>query len=663
MCIVLIAVVYCGLYAVCMYLVLQGVDKPFTGGIGSFKVYVMLTYILLRTPIDVLLGAIGDNPSPTNARVYSNSNSMPPLPLVDLGSILLQFLEYFGDNSHLNQTTHLTIYHTSDNEIESGGNRNQSENCTHSDSDIEIVTIDFSATFNVNYCAYVLKCASIMLQSVMESQMVLYNMAERNLGESKVKLYPLLGFILHAKKLVADRTAYHRKALGYSQFASAHGHKFRSEEHKNEVANDILLILYRHLKSDMEMQTRKNQYAVFDKVTIEDIKPLNPLLYTRLRSYIDIRSAIQGISDINMRTFKQIQEKYDANSKSMTVVTGDDAGNSTNMPISKACLNSHRNAMANGVNPIFANTNLKKYNAQCEEISGTDVMGSSKQSNDAVELESDGNEWDSGYESESDVNTDSTHNSTDASWIETNSPRDKHEIANTGTHNLKQKHLDKQNEKECFYDRLKASVLSVLDIIKGLETREGDFPRRSVVGQIYNLKSNSIPTEDRVNFKIVVAKALEEKLIQITGVSKEQLLSINYIEYNKRINSNAELTFEKNKIQKMSKQNKKIIDLKRKSMESQFELDANTDLINEYNNSIFDETDRNPNAYKNKKKKLTVNTKTKMMENFDLKDEVRSVQEIIKDATSKVRARSANRMKTFYGGAKYRRKLKRMAGV
>lgn len=55
-----------------------GLDKPFTGGLGSFKVYVMVAHILTHAPHDAVMAG-------------------------DAGFLLIVFLKFFGSEKHLNK--------------------------------------------------------------------------------------------------------------------------------------------------------------------------------------------------------------------------------------------------------------------------------------------------------------------------------------------------------------------------------------------------------------------------------------------------------------------------------------------------------------------------------------------------------------------------------
>jgi hypothetical protein len=66
-----------------------GLDKPFTGGIGSYKLYVMVAVVLD-------LDRQRQHPTPAGSAV-------------DLGALLLSFFQHFGDARHLNADTVLRL--------------------------------------------------------------------------------------------------------------------------------------------------------------------------------------------------------------------------------------------------------------------------------------------------------------------------------------------------------------------------------------------------------------------------------------------------------------------------------------------------------------------------------------------------------------------------
>ena len=99
-----------------VFLSLYDLDQPFTGGLGSFKLYGMVAYILQNNTTNATTST---STSTTSSTTYSNNNSSSSsnsrsrtTPITSLGSALKTFLQYYGDSKRLNLNTSITINNT-----------------------------------------------------------------------------------------------------------------------------------------------------------------------------------------------------------------------------------------------------------------------------------------------------------------------------------------------------------------------------------------------------------------------------------------------------------------------------------------------------------------------------------------------------------------------
>ena len=94
-----------------VFLSLYDLDQPFTGGLGSFKLYGMVAYILQNNTNTTTTSSTS---STTTSSSSSSSNRMSArtTPITSLGSALKTFLQYYGDAKRLNLNTSITINNT-----------------------------------------------------------------------------------------------------------------------------------------------------------------------------------------------------------------------------------------------------------------------------------------------------------------------------------------------------------------------------------------------------------------------------------------------------------------------------------------------------------------------------------------------------------------------
>ena len=105
-----------------VFLAHAGLDKPFTGGIGSYKLYVMVAYLLQQQKDQVMAMHKSTTSLPSSTSSSSSSVSMKEKSNekkkneekmgvlgadldLDLGYLLVAFLHHFGNPRNLNSST------------------------------------------------------------------------------------------------------------------------------------------------------------------------------------------------------------------------------------------------------------------------------------------------------------------------------------------------------------------------------------------------------------------------------------------------------------------------------------------------------------------------------------------------------------------------------
>jgi hypothetical protein len=248
-----------------VFLALTGVNKPFSGGLGAFKVYVMLTKILLSF-------------RPFELRLDSNSN--PPPGMADAGAVLMRFLEYFGSSRNMNARTEIHVELTS---------------LPFDGSERPQVCTEFRAQFKVDYCSFLFRTTHQTLHALMQANWIKANRQTANMSYSRED--SLLGCVLDIREINRQRSLsnlkaeiYNRTRLG-SDAVTQHLATFESgggaalySSRKDVAANAMLSKLYRQIvQENANSGKRSNIYSVFSQVTIEDVKALDLGLYGRLR--------------------------------------------------------------------------------------------------------------------------------------------------------------------------------------------------------------------------------------------------------------------------------------------------------------------------------------------------------------------------------------------
>lgn len=277
-----------------VFLSLTGMNKPFSGGLGAFKVYVMVTKILLGCRTQELRF---DNTS-CNGKSSSNDSNQYANP-VDTGSILLRFLEYYGNPSNLNTQTEISL----------------DLNCISAGADSSNkVETEFRAQFKVDYCCFLFRITSQTLTAMLQHNALVNSKYTRHSywrGEQRQD--SLLGCVLDVKTLTIQRNKsilkaeiYNRTRFGscdntkqyLAAFMDGSGDGARQySARKDIVANAILASAYRQVvRSYAESGRKNNSFCIFDKLTIDDVRAVDIGLYSRLHGCLSATGAASVVT-------------------------------------------------------------------------------------------------------------------------------------------------------------------------------------------------------------------------------------------------------------------------------------------------------------------------------------------------------------------------------
>jgi hypothetical protein len=83
----------------------MALDKPFTGGVGSYKLYVMISLVL-----DSLETHARTHEGKRSGSQSDDESSEESLPRIDLGFALLSFLKFYGDRNNLNAQAEIALF-------------------------------------------------------------------------------------------------------------------------------------------------------------------------------------------------------------------------------------------------------------------------------------------------------------------------------------------------------------------------------------------------------------------------------------------------------------------------------------------------------------------------------------------------------------------------
>ena len=211
-------------------------DKPYSGGLGSFKLYVMIAYVIVKVVHPMLVRAEGTK--------TDRKEKVPPCP--DSAFLLMAFFAHFGKATNLNQYTELEVLGA---------------------------TVDFTGAQLVTVCQQVFMRAHSILRKAMDEG-----------PESILKLAGKGGKQLHSRSLLAlllvNTEAFVNARAAHSQECSKHC-PLLTDADKDRMGRSVLTELQR------------KQHTILDSaVTAEDVKRVNPMLWERLRCFSSVSSAV-----------------------------------------------------------------------------------------------------------------------------------------------------------------------------------------------------------------------------------------------------------------------------------------------------------------------------------------------------------------------------------
>jgi hypothetical protein len=220
-----------------VFLYMNELDKPYTGGIGSYKLYVMIAFILSKIPML--------SPAANNRAQQSEEGHAQP----DLGYSLLAFFKYFGNKQNLNLGTSILVHG---------------------------VDAAFDKTFRVDDCRQLFQAAHDVLLKKMQ-EIIRSNVKNKKEIHNNTAPYlvsnSVLGMLLDTKVLKELRDKY---AAGCNEF------DILPREDKIARANEII----------KQLLMRKIEKRSLKLYTYDDVVRVNPVVACKLLSYPSVESAL-----------------------------------------------------------------------------------------------------------------------------------------------------------------------------------------------------------------------------------------------------------------------------------------------------------------------------------------------------------------------------------
>lgn len=280
-------------------------DKPFTGGLGSFKLYLMIaTHIRQFFPQEL------------PAKQTAQKKAAAP----NFGEMLLSFLKFYGNPVNLNETTEIAI-----------------ESTSVSFSTTRLAT-EIQKSFMIAY--HVLIRAYRIRREILEEkrQAAEQQLAEQNrisdsvqplswgswknerpkattrqtppapappVGDGNDFSLSLLGTVLDTARLARERRAHRRQCEAYP---------YRSPDERSSVAAGILAFLLRRL----EIQSLSPDSVL----SLERVEQLNPLVALRLRSFVSIERATKVIGAHLQTQLAQTAAPTNSNDEGSAALSG-----------------------------------------------------------------------------------------------------------------------------------------------------------------------------------------------------------------------------------------------------------------------------------------------------------------------------------------------------
>jgi hypothetical protein len=261
-----------------VFLARHKLDKPFTGGIGSYKLYVMISYIFRRVKT-----ALAD----------SHNKSATPREAPTAGFLLLTFLKFFGDVRNLNPSTALKVPMDDRPPSSTPGG------------DVHLTpSTDFKTAFKVDVCREAFRLAYQILNDNFEIAQMQGGAEAAQVGKKRKIASPescIAKVLVDARSFIKEREAVRMSCGGMSVHASAASAPRtnpststsasvagstawpqRTEEDREAVATTILAALQRRLQ-------------ISTPITMSDIYRTDPGVAVRLRSFASLDDALRQI--------------------------------------------------------------------------------------------------------------------------------------------------------------------------------------------------------------------------------------------------------------------------------------------------------------------------------------------------------------------------------
>ena len=209
-------------------------DKPFTGGLGSYKLYVMIAYVIVKVV------------QPKIAEAASSGRHASDVPATaDGGFLLMAFLAHFGKPSNLNQYTEIEVLGAS---------------------------ADFSGAQLVQKCQQVFMRAYNILRQASDNGLQSLLDIKRKKGPVTPPFSLLCLLLVNSEMFVSHRT-------NHTKMCSTYCPLLHSTD-KDCMGRSVLL----------ELQ-RKQNISLRSVITSTDLQRVSPLLWERLRSFSSVAAA------------------------------------------------------------------------------------------------------------------------------------------------------------------------------------------------------------------------------------------------------------------------------------------------------------------------------------------------------------------------------------
>ena len=284
-----------------IFLGLLNLDKPFSGGVGSFKLYVMIAFVI---EVGMREQEYEREKNFADTRL-SSQNSAIQKEGPDLGYLLRLFFRIFGLPQNLNQKTTIPILcegaywdvETAQIVVDKD-NMYAAQQRPSSETE---VAFDFGGT-NIKAVQRTFERADALLSGKLRTTH--FNKKGQNGQEPHAHLLSnsTLSTLLDTRKLVLERKQYRNKCESYSQLVRGPPvlNKKQQSPTKKTMQTEIETERETEIENEIEIaQTRKRDcnaqkilnalHAALhvrpDKITIEQVRRINPTLFAKIHSF------------------------------------------------------------------------------------------------------------------------------------------------------------------------------------------------------------------------------------------------------------------------------------------------------------------------------------------------------------------------------------------